>query len=455
MTQARVLIADDNREVVESLRLLLKTEGFATASVTSPQAVLARLRKQTFDVVLMDMNYTRDTTSGTEGLELLQAIQTLDSEVPVVVITSWGSVERAVEAMRRGAGDFIEKPWDDARLISVIRNQAALGRARRRALRLDEENALLRNDGPSDMVAASPAMAAVMALVERVATADASVLITGENGTGKGVIARRLHALSARVEGPFIRVNLGGLAASLFESELFGHVKGAFTDAKADRLGRFELADGGTLFLDEIGNLASAQQARLLHVLEEGEFERVGSSRSVRVNVRIVAATNANLYAAMEAGRFRRDLYFRLNTVEIHVPPLRARCEDIPLLAHEALVRYSRRYGKRLTGFEHNALAALTDYSWPGNVRELEHIVERAVLLAAGEAVGIGDLRIQSSAPAGAMELSDLNLEGAERRIIEAAMERSGNMNKAADALGVSRSALYRRLQKYNIEPIG
>lgn len=452
MPQPNILIADDQQDVLDSLRLLLKSEGMQSRGVRSPAAALEALRTETFDAALIDLNYTRDTTSGAEGVELLQAIKQLDDGLPVVVMTAWGSVELAVEAMRRGAADFIEKPWDDARLMSVLRNQIALARAVRRGRRLDAENAALRATEATDFIAESAPMREVMQLAEQVAGADASMLITGENGTGKGVLANHIHALSGRAGQPFIRVNLGGLAESLFESELFGHVKGAFTDAKADRLGRFELADGGTLFLDEIGNLNPQQQARLLHVLEEGEFERVGSSRSIRVDVRIVAATNVDLQEAIDQRRFRKDLYYRLNTVQIELPPLRTRREDIVPLALHFLDRYAQRYGKRIREPGADVIAALTAYVWPGNVRELQHVMERAVLLARGDALRPQDFRLNvDSSTAGGLE--NMTLDDAEQCLIRAALARSdGNVNRAAEELGVSRSALYRRLQRYGMK---
>ncbi|HET7369245.1 MAG TPA: sigma-54 dependent transcriptional regulator [Gammaproteobacteria bacterium] len=452
MPEPTILIADDQQDVLDSLRLLLKSEGLPALCVRSPAAALQAVQSQHVDVALIDLNYTRDTTSGAEGLELLEAIRKIDANVPVVVMTAWGSVELAVGAMREGAADFIEKPWDDARLISVLRNQIALATALRRGKKLDEENAALRAR-PVDFIADSPAMAEVMQLSQRVAGADASVLITGENGTGKGVLARYVHALSGRAEQPFIRVNLGGLAESLFESELFGHVKGAFTDAKADRLGRFELADSGTLFLDEIGNMTMEQQARLLHVLEEGEFERVGASRPIRVDVRIISATNVDLQKAIEQGRFRKDLFYRLNTVRIELPPLRERLEDIAPLAAHFLAHYGTRYGKTIVSLSNDAMSALTRYKWPGNVRELQHVMERAVLLAQDDELTRHDLRLEDGVDASGGGLENMTLDDAEQFLIRSALDRSkGNVNRAAEILGVSRSALYRRLQRHGLQ---
>jgi DNA-binding NtrC family response regulator len=446
-----VLIADDQPEVVDSLRLLLKDEGFQIDAVNSPAGVLTSVEAREFDVVLIDLNYARDTTSGQEGLDLLNRIRTIDSSLPVVVMTAWGSVEVAVEAMRRGARDFIQKPWENARLLSVLRTQVELSRALRRGQRLEAENRLLRAEGLPTFIAESAAMQPLKELIARVGPSSANVLITGEHGTGKEVVARTLHALSERAAKPLVTVNAGGLAEGVFESELFGHVKGAFTDARADRVGRFEMADGGTLFLDEIANVPLNLQARFLRVLEIGEMERVGSSKTRRVDVRVVSATNADLQAAVASGRFREDLFFRLNTIEIHLPPLRDRRDDVPRLATHFLGVHARRYNKPLAAFEPAALQALQDYSWPGNVRELDHTIERAVLLALGNHIRASDLGLRAARES-ASRLEDMSLEDVERFLIQKAMARhSGNVSHAARALGLSRSGLYRRIQKYGL----
>jgi DNA-binding NtrC family response regulator len=400
----------------------------------------------------MDLNYARDTTSGQEGLDLLNRLQTIDATLPVVVMTAWGSVDLAVEVMRRGARDFVQKPWDNARLLTILRTQLDLGRALRNGERLEAENRLLRGDtsGPQ-LVAKAAAMQPVLDIIARVAPSDANILVTGENGSGKGTIARALHAASARAARPLVTVNAGGLSEGVFESELFGHVKGAFTDAKADRVGRFELADGGTLFLDEIANVPLNLQTKLLRVLETGEFERVGSSRTRRVNVRIVSATNSDLHQEVATGRFRQDLLFRLNTIEIRVPPLRDRREDIPLLADHFLRQHAARYRKSISRFDSAALRALTEHTWPGNVRELDHAVERAVLMAQGAEIKAADLGLQSTGEA-ATRLDDMSLEEVEAFLIKKALARyDGNVSRAAEALGLSRSALYRRLQRYGL----
>jgi DNA-binding NtrC family response regulator len=452
-TPRRILIADDQADVLEALRLLLKSEGYRIEAAASPRAVLSAVEARDFDVVLMDLNYTRDTTSGQEGLDLLARIRAADSFLPVVVMTAWGSVELAVEAMRRGARDFIQKPWDNARLLAVLDTQIELAGALRRSQRLEDENRLLRAEGLPALIAEAPAMRGVRDLIERVGPSDANVLVTGEPGTGKDVVARTLHAVSPRAARPMVTVNAGGLAESLFESELFGHVKGAFTDARTDRVGRFELADTGTLFLDEIANVPPNLQAKLLRVLETGEMERVGSSRTRRVDVRVISATNADLNAEAAAGRFREDLLFRINTIEIHLPPLRERREDIPLLAAHFLGQHAQKYRRSLAGFEPAAMQALLDHPWPGNVRELSHVLERAVLMARGTEVALSDLALRPAAREGASRIEDMSLEEVECFLIEKALQRAGgNVSHAADALGLSRSALYRRLQRYGLE---
>jgi DNA-binding NtrC family response regulator len=448
---SRILIADDQPDVIEALRLLLKGEGYAIEATSSPQGVLRALEAGEFDVVLIDLNYTRDTTSGKEGLDLLARVQSLDATIPVVVMTAWSSIDLAVEAMRRGARDFVPKPWENPRLLSILRTQVDLGRAVRRGQRLEAENQALRQTSRVTLIAESRAMQPILELIERVGPSDANVLMTGENGSGKGTIAQALHAASARAGKPLVTVNAGGLSEGVFESELFGHVKGAFTDAKTDRVGRFELADGGTLFLDEIANVPLNLQPKLLRVLETGEFERVGSSRTRRADVRILSATNADLAAEVSAGRFRQDLLFRLNTIELRVPPLRERREDVPVLAQHFLQQHTRRYRKRIEAFEPAALDALAAHSWPGNVRELDHAIERAVLMARGERVQTLDLGLRASDEVPA-RLEELSLEDVECVLIKKALARfDGNVSRAADALGLSRSALYRRLQRYGL----
>lgn len=445
-----VLIADDQRDVIEALRLLLKSEGYQITTATSPAGVRAAIDDADFDVVLIDLNYARDTTSGQEGLDLLSQMATADPSLPVVVMTAWGNVELAVEAMRRGARDFVQKPWDNARLVTILRTQVELGRALRREFQLEAAERLRLEGGPR-LIAQSPAMQPVLQLIERTAPSDASVLITGENGTGKGLVAEAIHALSSRASRPMITVNSGGVSEGVFESELFGHVRGAFTDARSDRAGRFELADGGTLFLDEIANVPLSQQAKLLRIIATGEFERLGSSRTRHADVRLISATNAEIDGEVAAGRFRQDLLFRLNTIEIALPPLRERAVDIPALANHFRQQHARRYRKALNGFERPALDLLARHRWPGNVRELDHAIERAVLMAEGPAVRASDfaLRRETEAAGG---LDSMSLEDVEAFFIRKAIGRYGSVTEAAGALGLSRSALYRRLERYGIE---
>jgi DNA-binding NtrC family response regulator len=446
----RVLVADDQRDVTEALRLLLRGEGFEVDLAASPGAVLSAVEKADFDAVLMDMNYTRDTTGGIEGLDLISRLLAMDGFLPIVVMTAWGSVEGAVEAMRRGARDYIEKPWDNDRLVATLRTQSELGRALRRSQRLEDTNRLHKREGVPELIAEAPAMQPVLRMMERIGPSDASVLVTGGHGTGKELVAEWLHAVSPRAARPMIAVNMGGIPDGLFESEMFGHVKGAFTDARADRMGRFELADGGTLFLDEIANVPLPQQAKLLRVLQSCVVERVGSAKGRRVDVRVIAATNADLTAEVAAGRFREDLLFRLNTIELHLPALRERREDIAPLAMLFLRRHATRYRKPLTGFDAEAVRALLAHPWPGNVRELDHAVERAVLMAQGDLVRAGDLALRTDA--GAPKLEDLPLEEVEKLLIVKALGRAGgNVTAAAKALGLSRSAMYRRLQQYGL----
>ena len=446
----RILIADDQRDVLEALRILLKGEGYQTEAVTSIAGVFNALQKKDFALLMMDLNYTRDTTSGQEGLEVIPKIQEIDSTLPIVVMTAWATIDVAVEAMKRGARDFVPKPWDNERLLAIVRTQIELGTALRRGRKLEAENQLLRGNMPN-IIAESPSMRPVMEMISRVAPSDANILITGENGTGKGLVAQALHSLSPRSAKSMITVNMGGLSETLFESELFGHVKGAFTDAKTDRAGRFELADESTLFMDEIANIPLNQQAKLLRVIETGEFERVGSSRTLHANVRIISATNSNLHDEVAAGRFRQDLLFRLNTIEISLPPLRDRRDDVMSLAKNFLRMHAQRYRKQIGGFDEGARDRLLQHVFPGNVRELDHVIERAVLMSHGSQIKANDLGLTTT-PGDSRSLEDMSLEEVEAFLIKKALARNnGNARKAAEALGLSRSAFYRRLQQYGL----
>mgnify|MGYP001178181646 CR=1 FL=1 len=455
-TATTLLVADDQRDIREALRLLLRHEGYNVALAANPQEIAAAVGGGgDIALALLDMNYSRDTTSGREGLEIISQVRAAQPDLPMVAMTAWGSVELAVAAMRAGAVDFIEKPWDNTRLLTIIRTQLDSAQARAGIRRYRALASLERDDRTQDaLIGDAPAIRDFIAQLQKVAPAPATVLLRGENGTGKTLMAECLHRWSSRADGPFVAVNMGSVPEHLFESEMFGHARGAFTDAREARPGRFELADGGTLFLDEVANLPPAQQAKLLHVLESGRFERLGEARTRHADVRIVAATNADLPALVAAGNFRRDLYFRLNTVELVVPPLRDRGSDIPLLAEHFLARLNRRYGRN-AHLTPEAIAALQSYDWPGNVRELMHAIERAILLARSDAIVPTDLALQgqsSKPPGGVNEFA--TLADAEQAIIRNALDRcQGQVDEAAQLLGLSRSALYRRLDKYGIAP--
>jgi DNA-binding NtrC family response regulator len=451
-TAVRVLIADDQPDILNALRLLLLDEGFEVVEARSPVEAIERIEEAEFDLAILDLNYTRDTTSGQEGLDLLERIKGVDPSLPVLVMTAWTSVAGAVEAMRRGARDYLEKPWEDERLLATVRTQIDLRRALRRTHRLQEAHSRLHRSAMPAFIGASRAIAEIRHTIDRIAPSDASVLITGEHGTGKEVVATWVHALSDRKSKALVTMNAGGLAEGIAESELFGHVKGAFTDARYDRIGCFEMADEGTLFLDEIANMPIRLQAKLLRVLQTGEVQRVGSSRLRYINARVLSATNADLHVEIAAGRLREDLLYRLNTVMIRLPPLRDRREDIDALAVHFLAYYATRYRKPLTRLDEGALTALRGHGWPGNVRELAHVVERAVLMAdpAASFIVARDLGLQP--PRGAADMTPQSLEDAERHFIEKVLaQHGGDVRLAAQQLGMSRSALYRRLQHYGV----
>lgn len=446
-----VLVADDQADVRETLRLLLKSADLASVCVSNPAEALDAAGKREFQCALIDFNYGRDTTSGEEGLELLDGLRRLAPDLPVVAMTAWGNVPLAIEAMRRGAADFIEKPWENTRLVSVLRAQVELAEAARRQRQLEAENVQLRGGSDGVFIAESPAMRKALAMLARVAPNDANVLLLGESGTGKGLAAQFLHDRSPRSARSLVKVNMGAIADSVFGSEMFGHVRGAFTDAKNDRVGRFELADGGTLFLDEVGNVPPSQQPKLLRVLEDGEFERMGSSRTQTTDVRLISATNADLDAEVAAGRFRKDLLYRLNTLEVCLPPLRERSGDILPLARWFLERDAHRYQRKRLRWSPAAERVLTAWHWPGNVRELEHVVNRAALLADHDEIGSALLNVGTHTRV-AEDLDGMTLEQAEAQLVRRALERhQGNLQRAADALGISRQSLYRRLEKHGV----
>ncbi|MEZ4439452.1 MAG: sigma-54 dependent transcriptional regulator [Polyangiaceae bacterium] len=445
--QPRLLVVDDQADLREALRLVLKRAKITPVEAASPAEALAILEREEVNAALVDMNYTRDTTSGEEGLALIAELHRREPNLPIVVMTAWGSVEGAVEAMRLGARDYVEKPWQNARLLTTLETQLALGRALEDGRRLRAERQHREASERPAMVAESRAMQEVLDLLQRVAPSDANVLVTGEHGTGKEVVARYLHAASTRHDEPFVVVHAGALADGVFESELFGHVRGAFTDAKADKPGCFALAHGGTLFLDEIGTMPLSQQAKLLRVLQSGELTPVGSTKVQRVDVRVVAATNVDVASAVERGDFREDLLYRLNTIEVRLPPLRDRRADIAPLAERFLAR-----APRPLRFSPDALEALAAHAWPGNVRELEHTVERAALLARSDCIEVEDLTL-TPRRRNAERLDDMTLLEAEAHLIRRALERhGGQVVAAAKALGLSRSALYRRMSQHGIK---
>jgi DNA-binding NtrC family response regulator len=448
----RILVADDQHPVLDALEMLLRNKGFRVDCARSPHLALEYLSLSEYDTMLLDLNYAGRATSGRNGIDLLPRIRAIDSRLSVVVMSASGTIDLAVEAMRRGARDFIQKPWDDERLVMSLRDSVELCRALRQGRRLGAQNNPFGNPKLPTLIAKAPIMRSILGTISQVGPSHASVLITGEHGTGKEVVAQMLHAVSHRADKPLIAVNVGGLPEGTFESELFGHVKGAFTDARTDRIGRFEMANAGTLFLDEIANVTLRQQATLLRVLESGEMERVGSSRKQKVDVRVVSATNTNLRSACAAGTFREDLRFRLNTVEIHLPPLRERRDDIPALASYFLSKYAARYSKQIDGYSAEAIERLTEYEWPGNVRELAHTIERAVIMCGENSVRSHHLGLQFADRSSSTDVPELSLEKVEALLIRKAVDRcNGNFSRAAEILGLSRGTFYRRMEKYGL----
>ncbi|WP_085297378.1 sigma-54-dependent transcriptional regulator [Cognaticolwellia mytili] len=457
-----ILLIDDDQDILAALKMLLSSEGFAIKLAQTPQAATALLAKESIDLVLTDLNFTRDTTSGDEGIQLIAAIRKLDEQVPVVVMTGWATIDVAVTTMQHGANDFIQKPWDIDRLIAIINNLLKLASVEKKSQQLSQQNNLLQQqinkEFDGDVITKSPAMKQTMSIIQHVAKSNANILLTGENGTGKSMFARYIHQHSQRAGNEQISVNMGSVTETLFESEMFGHIKGAFTDAKANRIGRFELADNGTLFLDEIANTPYSQQAKLLRVLEDREFEKVGANKTQLVNVRLISATNANLTEAVADGKFRKDLFYRINTIAIEIPPLRDRVEDIIPLAKSFLMNH------RLNeiSLSQEAKNALMTYSWPGNIRELSHVIERALILCQNATIAVSDLglpaELMKSKQSKAEKQNDIkltehaslaSLEEIELDIIDKRLTHfNGNALKAAKSLGLSRSAFYRRLDK-------
>ncbi|PEN13216.1 sigma-54-dependent Fis family transcriptional regulator [Longibacter salinarum] len=472
--EGRILIVDDKRDVLTALRLLLKKYVTEVHTATDPGAITAMLEEQTYDAILLDMNFTQDASSGREGFLWLQRILQKDPGAVVVMITAYGGVEKAVRAMKEGAADFIVKPWNDADLVASVQAAVKLRRSRdaaRKQEATDPDTSSTRGpattassgDGAAsapgtfdEIIGESPAMQQVYRTIEKVARTDANVLVLGENGTGKELVARAVHRRSKRANASFVSTDLGALSESLFESELFGHIKGSFTGADDDRIGRFEAADGGTLFLDEIGNIPMPLQAKLLTALQRREVTRVGETTPRSVDIRLISATNQPIYEDTQKGQFRQDLLYRINTVEVQLPPLRDRGDDIALLARYYLDEYADRYDTGVTGLNNAACAKLKEYHWPGNVRELKHTVERAVIMAEGQTLEPSD--IVFSAPnsprpsSGSLGVDTLNLDDIEQAAVRKALSKhGGNISRAAEELGISRKALYRRIEKYGL----
>jgi DNA-binding NtrC family response regulator len=455
-----ILIIDDDASVLTSLALLLKQSGYASVAATSPVEAIERLRDRHVDLVIQDMNFSRLTT-GDEGIELLREIKGACPDLPVVLMTAWGSIGLAVRGMKSGASDFITKPWTNQQIVQSVRTSLGLAAAERVGER-SEPTSRDELNGRYDLtgiVGSDPGLLRVLDLAMRVAPTDAGVLLTGESGTGKEAIAEAIHRNSARRSGPFVKVNLGGVPSSLFESEMFGHVKGAFTDAHQSRRGRFEIADGGTILLDEIGDLDTSSQVKLLRVLQDRTYEVLGSSQARTVDVRVIAATNRNLAEMVASGQFREDLLYRINVITVHLPALRERPDDIPLLAVHFLERASRIYGREGLSFDPAALRWLRAHAWPGNIRELRNVVERAVLVSKGESVTVDDLS-QNGPDVGVgrssklPDVGSMTIDEIERAmILKSLKHHDGNVSKVADSLGLSRAALYRRFEKYGIVP--
>jgi DNA-binding NtrC family response regulator len=457
MRPGAILIVDDDEDILTAGRLLLRRHYAQVDACADPSEIPERLAATAYDAILLDMNFGPGESDGAQGFHWLKKILEIDADAVVVLITAHGGVELAVEAMKLGATDFVAKPWQNEKLIATLGAAVTLRESRREAARLKAASSTLTEVTRDPMIGTSQPMQRVRSMIERAAPTDANVLLLGENGTGKELAARALHEQSERRDAVFVAVDLGAVAEPLFESELFGHLKGAFTDARKDRVGRLVAADGGTLFLDEIGNLPLHLQAKLLSVLEQREVYPVGATRSVPIDVRVVAATNVPREQLKDEARFRQDLLFRLNTVEIELPPLRERPEDVPAIAEHYAAAYLKKYGKAPKAFQPETLRALTAYGWPGNVRALRHAVERAVILSRGERFEIDDFELDGnrtdSAPReSAPEREELNLEKLERGAIERALTRNRyNISKAARELGLTRAALYRRMEKHGL----
>ncbi|MBN1952125.1 MAG: sigma-54-dependent Fis family transcriptional regulator [Bacteroidales bacterium] len=451
----RILAVDDNEDILFALKLLLKTSVEQITTLNSPDTLQEELAANDYDVILLDMNFTKDASSGQEGFDWLQKILSIDPDAVVVFITAYGDAEKAVKAIKSGATDFILKPWQNEKLMATLNSAIKLRQSKKETGRLrvrQQELCAIIDQSFHEFIGNSPEMNEVFNTIKKVATTDANVLILGENGTGKELVARALYRNSLRKDEVFVSVDMGSITETLFESELFGHVKGAFTDARADKPGRFELASKGSLFLDEIGNLSSPMQAKILTSLERREITRVGATKSTPIDVRLICATNNDIYQMVDEGNFRQDLLYRINTVEIHLPPLRERTGDVTVLAEHFLDVYSKKYKKKINRISSQALNKLNHYSWPGNVRELQHAVERAVIMCENNILDQDDFYLSSKKKGDDVELDSFNLDDIEQKIILKVLKQNqGNITKAAKELGLTRTSLYRRMEKYGL----
>jgi len=457
----KILIADDDLNIIASLKYILSEENFDILAMTTPAAVVENLKRETVDLVLIDMNFQQDTTSGSEGLQLVKAIREIDNQLPIIVMTGWATIDIAVDAMRAGAKDFIQKPWNNERIISAIKTQIKLAQIDHKLLRLSQENKMLSAnaypDNKGGIIAESPAMKQLLSNLNDLAKSNMSILLTGDNGTGKSMLASYVHQCSQRAENSFVSVNMGAISESLFESEMFGHVKGAFTDAKENRIGRFEMAEQGTLFLDELANIPFAQQAKLLRVLEENKFEAVGSSKSLQADVRVISATNCDLAEAINEKSFREDLYYRLNTVQFRVPSLKERVEDIKALAVHFLQAFSVKYQLPCPELSEQAVINLQQYQWPGNIRELSHLMERVLFTCKKTTISAQDLMLETTKlNSASLDNPVLTMDEIEQQALLTRLQyHQGNATQTAKSLGLSRSGFYRRMGKYENDQSG
>lgn len=458
MKNHKILIADDDLNIIASLKYILSEENIDIIAMTKPQAVLENLQSNSVDLVLIDMNFQQDTTSGAEGVKLVEEIRKLDDKLPIIVMTGWATIDIAVDAMRAGAKDFIQKPWNNERVISAINTQIKLAKIDKKLQRLSQENRLLSTQSfpgsKEQIIAKSPSMMQLLTTLEELAKSDMSILLTGDNGTGKSMLASYVHKLSPRMDNSFVPVNMGAIPENLFESEMFGHVKGAFTDAKENRVGRFEMAEQGTLFLDELANIPIIQQAKLLKVLEEKKFEIVGSSKSQTADVRIISATNSDLQKAISEQKFRQDLFYRLNTIQLRVPSLHERIEDVEPLAMHFLQLYAVKYNLPVPNLSADAISKLQQYRWPGNIRELSHLMEKLLFICKKATISGRDILLEETQsktqPLDNFELSMDDIE--QQTLIKRLKYYHGNVTETARSLGLSRSGFYRRMSKYGLD---